>query len=129
MKVRKTLGGNEIMTSIDSYNTVTKVQSKPKIDLINVNAYANFAKIISSSSHDIEQIRIMTEWRTIQIQYYSFFIVGLSKYLQNDKTYVQLLHSPELQPSSSACLLGDTNFLLMEADILPSLKMIQFMGI
>ena len=59
--VFKTLSGNEILTSIDSYNTVTKVKSKPKIDLINVNAYANFAKIISSSSQDIEQIRIMTE--------------------------------------------------------------------
>ena len=105
------------------------MKSKPKIDLINLNANANFAKIISSCSQDIEQKRIMTEWRTSQIQYNSFFIEGLSKYLQNDKTYVNLLHSPELQPSSAACLLGDTNFLQMETDILPYLKMIQFMGI
>ena len=57
--VFKILSGNKILTSIKSYNSVTKVKSmrrsKPKIDLININGYANFANIISSCSQDIKR--------------------------------------------------------------------------
>ena len=54
------LSGNEILTSIKGYNSVANVKNvlyNPNLDLINVNVYTNFGKIMSIHSQDIERKR------------------------------------------------------------------------
>ena len=55
------LRGNEILTSIKGNNSVANVQNivlyNPNLDLINVNVYTNFGKILSFYSQDNERKR------------------------------------------------------------------------
>ena len=55
------LNGNEILTSIKGHNSVTKLREKtgnnPNLDLVNINAYTKFGKIVCICSQDIERKR------------------------------------------------------------------------
>ena len=46
-------------TSVKDHNSITNVRnmmcSNPKLDLVSINAYANFGKILSTCSQDIER--------------------------------------------------------------------------
>ena len=59
--VLKILSDNEILTSIKGHNSVANVQKivlyNPNLDLININVYTNFGKILSIRSQDIERKR------------------------------------------------------------------------
>ena len=52
------LSGNEILAQIKGHNSVTNVRkmtfNNPKLDLVNINAYIKFGKILSVCSQDIE---------------------------------------------------------------------------
>ena len=69
----KILSGNEILngilTSIKGHNSVTIVQkmmrNKPDLDLVKINAYTKFGKILLNYSQDIERKNnIMTDGMT-----------------------------------------------------------------
>ena len=53
------LSGNEILTSIKGCNSITNLRKSmpynPNLDLINVNVYSKFGKILSIHSQDIER--------------------------------------------------------------------------
>ena len=59
--VLKILSGNEILTSIKGHNSVANLRNlplyNPKLDIINVNVYTKFDKILSIGSQDIERKR------------------------------------------------------------------------
>ena len=59
--VLKILSGNEILRSIKSRNSVRNFRNlkvyNPNLDLINVNVYTKFGKILSIGSQDIERKR------------------------------------------------------------------------
>ena len=52
------MNGNEILTSIKDHNSITNLKKmmlyNPNIDLINVNVYTKFGKILSIHSQDIK---------------------------------------------------------------------------
>ena len=53
---------NEILASVKGHNSVTIVWKMMcnNLDLVNINAYTKFGKILSICSQDIEQKQIMT---------------------------------------------------------------------
>ena len=57
--VLKILSGNEILAQIKGHNSVPNVGkmtcNNPKLDLVNINAYIIFGKILSICSQDIER--------------------------------------------------------------------------
>ena len=57
--VLKVLSGNEILTSIKGRNSVKILQkmtgNNPKLDLVNVDVYTKFGRILSIRSQDIER--------------------------------------------------------------------------
>ena len=57
----KILSGNEILTSIKGRNSVQILQkvtgNNPKLDLVNVDVYTKFGRILSIRSQDIERKR------------------------------------------------------------------------
>ena len=55
--VLKILSGNEILTSINVNNKFAKKMTlyNPNLDLVNANVYANFGKVLSIGSQDIER--------------------------------------------------------------------------
>ena len=57
--ILKILRGNKILTSIKSHNSVTNLQkimvNNPSLDLVNINVYTQFGKILSTPSQDIER--------------------------------------------------------------------------
>ena len=59
--VLKILSGNEVLTSIKGRNSVANLRNltvyNPNLDLINVNVYTKFDKILSIGSQDIERKR------------------------------------------------------------------------
>ena len=59
--VLKILSGNEILTSIKGHNSVANLRNLPlynlNIDIINVNVYTKFGKILCIGSQDIERKR------------------------------------------------------------------------
>ena len=59
--VLKILSGNEILGSIKGRNSVANLRNltlyNPNLDLINVNVYTKFGKILSIHSQDIERKR------------------------------------------------------------------------
>ena len=59
--VLKILSGNEILTSIKGHNSVANERKmtlyNPNLDLITVNVYTKFGKILSICSQDIERKR------------------------------------------------------------------------
>ena len=59
--VLKILSGNEILTSIKGRNSVKILQkmtgNNPKLDLVNVDVYTKFGRILSIRSQDIERKR------------------------------------------------------------------------
>ena len=59
--VLKILSGNEILRSIKGCNSVANLRNltlyNPNLDLINVNVYTKFGKILSIHSQDIERKR------------------------------------------------------------------------
>ena len=59
--VLKILSGNEILRSINGRNSVRNFRNlkvyNPNLDLINVNVYTKFGKILSIGSQDIERKR------------------------------------------------------------------------
>ena len=59
--VLKILSGNEILTSIKGRNSIKTLQKmtgkNPKLDLVNVDAYTKFGRILSICSQDIERKR------------------------------------------------------------------------
>ena len=61
--VLKILSGNEILTSIKDNNSVANLRKMTlynpnlHVDLINVNVYTKFGKILSIGSQDIERKR------------------------------------------------------------------------
>ena len=59
--VLKILSGNEILRSIKGRNSVGNLRNltlyNPNLDLINVNVYTKFGKILSFHSQDIERKR------------------------------------------------------------------------
>ena len=56
--ILKILRGNEILTSIKGSNSAANLRKKmfynPNLDLINVNVYTKFGKILSIGSQNIE---------------------------------------------------------------------------
>ena len=58
------MSGNEILTSIKGHNSVANMRKmtlyNPNLDLINVNVYTQFGKILSIGSQDIERKRNLT---------------------------------------------------------------------
>ena len=68
----KTLSGNEILneilTSVKGHNSITNLRKQmcnnPYLDLVSINAYTKFGKIISICSPDIEQNEIMKDRMT-----------------------------------------------------------------
>ena len=58
--VLKMLSGNEILTSMKGHNSVINLQklshNNPNLELVNINAYANFGQNPSICSQD-------TEWK------------------------------------------------------------------
>ena len=62
--VLKILSGNEILTSIKGYNSVANLQKNvlynPNQDLINVNVYTKFGKILSIGSKILSGNEILT---------------------------------------------------------------------
>ena len=56
--VLKILSGNEILTSIKGHNSVANLRNlplyNPNLDIINVNVYTKFGKIMSIGSQDIK---------------------------------------------------------------------------
>ena len=56
--VLKILSGNEILTSVKRHNFVTIVQimicNNPNLDLVNINAYIKFGKILFVGSQGIK---------------------------------------------------------------------------
>ena len=56
--VLKILSGNEILTSIKGRNSIKIFQkmtgNNPKLDLVNVDVYTKFGRILSIRSQDIE---------------------------------------------------------------------------
>ena len=59
--VLKILSGKEILTSIKGRNSVKILQkmtgNNPKLDLVNVDVYTKFGRILSIRSQDIERNR------------------------------------------------------------------------
>ena len=59
--VLKILSGNEILTSIKGRNSVNILQkmtgNNPKLDLVNVDVYTKFGRILLIRSQDIERKR------------------------------------------------------------------------
>ena len=59
--VLKILSGNEILSSIKGRNSVQILQkmtgNNPKLDLVNVDVYTKFGRILSIRSQDIERKR------------------------------------------------------------------------
>ena len=59
--VLEILSGNEILTSIKGRNSVQILQkmtgNNPKLDLVNVDVYTKFGRILSIRSQDIERKR------------------------------------------------------------------------
>ena len=59
--VLKILSGNKILTSIKGRNSVKILQkmtgNNPKLDLVNVDVYTKFGRILSIRSQDIERER------------------------------------------------------------------------
>ena len=59
--VLEILSGKEILTSIKGRNSVANLRNltlyNPNLDIINVNVYTKFGKILSIGSQDIEQKR------------------------------------------------------------------------
>ena len=59
--VLKILSGNEILTSIKGRNSVKILRkmtgNNPKLDLVNVDVYTKFGRILSIRSQDIERKR------------------------------------------------------------------------
>ena len=59
--VFKILSGNEILRSIKGHNSVANLRNltlyNSNLDLINVNEYTKFGKILSFGSQDIERKR------------------------------------------------------------------------
>ena len=59
--VLKILSGNEILTSIKGRNSFKILQkmtgNNPKLDLVNVDVYTKFGRILSIRSQDIERKR------------------------------------------------------------------------
>ena len=59
--VLKILSGNEILTSIKGRNTVKILRkmtgNNPKLDLVNVDVYTKFGRILLIRSQDIERKR------------------------------------------------------------------------
>ena len=59
--VLKILNGNEILTSNKGHNSVANLRNlplyNPNLDIINVNVYTKFGKILSIGSQDIERKR------------------------------------------------------------------------
>ena len=59
--VLKIWSGNEILTSIKGRNSVKILQkmtgNNPKLDLVNVDVYTKFGRILSIRSQDIERKR------------------------------------------------------------------------
>ena len=59
--VLKILSGSEILTSIKGHNSFANLRKmtlyNPNLDLINVNVYIKFGKIMSIGSQDIERKR------------------------------------------------------------------------
>ena len=59
--VLKILSGNEILTSIKGHNSVVNLRNltlyNPNLDIIYVNVYTKFGKILSIGSQDIERKR------------------------------------------------------------------------
>ena len=59
--VLKILSGNELLRSIKGRNSVANLRNltlyNPNLDLINVNVYTKFGKILSIHSQDIERKR------------------------------------------------------------------------
>ena len=59
--VLKIMSGNKILTSIKGHNSVANLRNlplyNPNLDIINVNVYTKFGKILSIGSQDIEQKR------------------------------------------------------------------------
>ena len=59
--VLKILSGNEILTSIKGHNSVANLRNlplyNPNLDIINVNVYTKFGKILYIGSQDIERKR------------------------------------------------------------------------
>ena len=57
--VLKISSGNEILTSIKAHNSVANLRNlplyNPNLDIINVNVYTKFGKILSIGSQDIER--------------------------------------------------------------------------
>ena len=53
------MSGNENLTSIKGHNSVTNLRtmtvSNSNLDLVNINAYTQFCKILSICSQDIER--------------------------------------------------------------------------
>ena len=53
------LSGNEILAQIKGHYFVSNVRkmtcNNPKLDLVNINAYIKFGKILSNCSQDIER--------------------------------------------------------------------------
>ena len=58
------LSGNEILTSIKGHNSVAFLRNltlfNPNLDMINVNVYSKFCKILSMGSHDMSGNEILT---------------------------------------------------------------------
>ena len=56
--VLKILSGNEVLTTIKGHNSVANLRKmtfyNPNLDLVNVNVYTKFGKILSIGSQDIE---------------------------------------------------------------------------
>ena len=57
----KILSGNENLTSIKGYNSVTNLRkmagNNPNLDLVNINAHIKFGQILYIRSQDIERKR------------------------------------------------------------------------
>ena len=57
--IHKILSGNEILVSIKGSNSVSNLRkmtgNKPNLDLVNMNSYIKFGKILSICSQDIER--------------------------------------------------------------------------
>ena len=68
--VPKILSGNEILntilTSVKDHNSITNVRKMecniPNLDLVSVNAYTKFGKILSICSRDIERKQNYDGW-------------------------------------------------------------------
>ena len=69
--VLKILSGNEILTSIKGRNSVRNFRNltvyNPNLDLISVNVYTKFGKILSIGSQDIERTKFLHQSRAVTL--------------------------------------------------------------